>query len=182
VDQDKEQIAQLSARQAQLSERQAACIFYTFEKGLKIADVAMLLGIEERTVEQHLNAACRVLGVTHFETAARIHRAQQTRTEDEVSVEVPVAVSEVRADALDTLSPPSPPIVAEALVGVFCKREMREAVLGDLDEKFAELAERRGAGSAKAWYWGQAGRSVLFFAVRWGRRLLELEAILKRIL
>jgi hypothetical protein len=28
----------------------------------------------------------------------------------------------------------------------------------------------------------QSGRSVLFFGVRWGRRLLELEAILKRIL
>jgi hypothetical protein len=77
---------------------------------------------------------------------------------------------------------PVPPPVGKALIGVFCSREMREAVLGDLDEKFAELAERRGAGAAKAWYWGQAGRSVLFFAVRWGRRLLELEAILKRIL
>jgi len=35
---------------------------------------------------------------------------------------------------------------------------------------------------AKAWYWGQAARSVAFFAVRWRRRRLELEAILKRIL
>ncbi len=68
------------------------------------------------------------------------------------------------------------------MVSLFCSPKMREAVLGDLDEKFAELAERRGPKFAKAWYWGQAGRSVLFFAVRWGRRLLELEAILKRIL
>jgi hypothetical protein len=51
-----------------------------------------------------------------------------------------------------------------------------------LFEKFAELAERRGARVAQAWYWDQAGRSVLFFAVRWRRLLLELEAILKRIL
>lgn len=79
-------------------------------------------------------------------------------------------------------APPTPPTAGEALVGLFCKREMREAVLGDLDEKFAELAERRGARVARAWYWSQAGRSVLFFAVRWGRRLLELEAILRRIL
>jgi hypothetical protein len=68
------------------------------------------------------------------------------------------------------------------LVSLFCKRDFREAVLGDLDEKFAELAERRGARVAAAWYWSQAGRSALFFALRWGRRLLELEAILKRIL
>ena len=38
------------------------------------------------------------------------------------------------------------------LVGLFCSRDMREAVLGDLDEKFAELAERRGVRIAKAWY------------------------------
>ena len=79
-------------------------------------------------------------------------------------------------------APPVPPRFGEVLVGLFCKRELREAVLGDLDEKFAELAERRGANVAKAWYWSQAARSALFFAVRWGRRLLELEAILKRIL
>lgn len=78
--------------------------------------------------------------------------------------------------------PPTPPQAGEWLVGLFCKRDMREAALGDLDEKFALLAERRGPRVAKAWYWGQAGRSVLFFAVRWGRRVLELEAILKRIL
>ncbi|MET1111792.1 MAG: permease prefix domain 2-containing transporter [Allosphingosinicella sp.] len=77
---------------------------------------------------------------------------------------------------------PTPPRAGEMLVGLLCKRDIREAVLGDLDEKFAELAERRGAGVAKAWYWSQAARSVLFFAVRWGRRLLALEAILKRIL
>lgn len=82
--------------------------------------------------------------------------------------------------ALEVL--PAPPWAGEALVSLFCKRDLREAVLGDLDEKFAEVAERRGAKVAKAWYWSQAGRSVLFFAVRWGRRLLELEAILKRIL
>jgi hypothetical protein len=78
--------------------------------------------------------------------------------------------------------PPRPPRLGKALAGLFCRRDLREAVLGDLDEKFAELAERRGVNFAKAWYWSQAGRSALFFAVRWGRRLLELEAILKRIL
>lgn len=82
----------------------------------------------------------------------------------------------------DPPKPPCPPKAAEALISLFCNRDMCEAVLGDLDEKFAELAERRGPRIAKAWYWGQAGRSALFFAVRWGRRLLELEAILKRIL
>ena len=92
---------------------------------------------------------------------------------DDVSLEPPM-------EAIKS-APPSAPVVGEALVGLFCKRDMREAILGDLDEKFAELAERRGARFAKAWYWSQAGRSVLFFAVRWGRRLLELEAILRRI-
>lgn len=81
-----------------------------------------------------------------------------------------------------SLAPPAPPPFGEALVGLFCSRDMREAVLGDLDEKFGELAERRGCNFAKAWYWGQAARSALFFAFRWGRRLLELETILKRIL
>lgn len=76
----------------------------------------------------------------------------------------------------------APPRFGEALIGLFCKAEMREAVLGDVDEKFAELVERRGSRVARAWYWSQAARSVLFFAIRWGRRLLELEAILRRIL
>ncbi|HYD36651.1 MAG TPA: hypothetical protein VEA60_03500 [Allosphingosinicella sp.] len=85
-------------------------------------------------------------------------------------------------NAATPTAPPIPPRAGEALVGLFCRREIREAVLGDLDEKFAELAERRGARIAGAWYWGQAARSALFFGLRWGRRLLELEAILKRIL
>lgn len=85
-------------------------------------------------------------------------------------------------DTADRPAPPTPPPFGETLVGLFCKRDIREAVLGDLDEKFAELTERRGVNFAKAWYWSQAARSALFFAVRWGRRLLALEAILKRIL
>lgn len=96
--------------------------------------------------------------------------------------EAPEVEIEAAVGPPESLVPPVPPRVGEALVGLFCRREMREAVLGDLDEKFAELVERRGARVAKAWYWSQAARSALFFAVRWGRRLLELEAILKRIL
>lgn len=114
----------------------------------------------EQTLTRHLN---------------RLAQAAQVDSKVGTAGRPPIALAAPPA-------PPAPPRIGEALIALFCKRAMREAVLGDLDEKFAELAGRRGARVAKAWYWGQAGRSVLFFAVRWGRRLLELEAILKRIL
>ena len=71
--------------------------------------------------------------------------------------------------------PPSRPFAAYGDSYGYCPPSRPE-------EKFAELAERRGDRVAKAWFWSQAARSALFFAVRWGRRLLELEAILRRIL
>jgi hypothetical protein len=113
-----------------------------------------------------------------LEFAARTHEALQ------LMAELRTRPPEITAAELGepAAAPPAPPTAGEALVGLFCKREMREAVLGDLDEKFAELAERRGPRIATAWYWSQAARSALFFAVRWGRRLLELETLLKRIL
>lgn len=115
-----------------------------------------------------------------FSEAITLHGDAQRAFYEATTAAALPSKAPVKALACDARA--APPRAGEMLIGLFCRRDIREAVLGDLDEKFAELAERRGAKVAEAWYWGQAGRSVLFFAVRWGRRLLELEAILKRIL
>lgn len=138
-------------------------------------------GLMRRTKEEWAKA-----GMSHEDRKAALAILEALYGEREAAAAAagtaPVSPDIATVVGVPVLAPPTPSRAGEALIGLFCKREMREAVLGDLDEKFAELAERRGANFAKAWYWSQAARSVLFFAVRWGRRLLELEAILKRIL
>jgi len=67
------------------------------------------------------------------------------------------------------------PAVGETLIGLFCSGNIREAILGDLAEKFEERASERGASYARAWYWWQVARSFGPFAWRWGRRLVALD-------
>lgn len=72
-------------------------------------------------------------------------------------------------------STPVAPRLAETLAGLLCDRSLREPILGDLAELFEERALRRGEKHARAWYWLQVGRSFGPFALRWGRRLAELD-------
>lgn len=80
-------------------------------------------------------------------------------------------------------SPPRPcvPPLGEAIVGLACSADLREAMLGDLAERFEALVASRGGKAARAWYWRQVARSLGALAWRWGRRLMELDALLQRI-
>ena len=76
---------------------------------------------------------------------------------------------------------PRVPRLGEVLAGLLCDPALREAILGDLAERFEERVRRRGPKAAKAWYWWQVVRSFGPFAWRWARRLIELDEILQRI-
>ena len=78
-------------------------------------------------------------------------------------------------------SPPAVPPVGERLIAFFCSADIAEAMLGDLEEKFAELVETRGFKKARRWYWWQVGWVGLCFGWRWLQRLAALEAVLRRI-
>lgn len=75
---------------------------------------------------------------------------------------------------------PSPPRAGEFLIGLFCTRGLREAIVGDLAEKFQERAATS-TRRARAWYWFQVVRSFGAFGWGWVRRLAELDAIFQRI-
>ena len=59
-----------------------------------------------------------------------------------------------------TLSAPRPPRLARWLLRLGLPPDLRECVLGDLDEEFASFQMARGRTRAAAWYWSQAVRSV----------------------
>ena len=52
-------------------------------------------------------------------------------------------------------TPPSPPYWAECLLETLLKAELAEEILGDLEERFQEDAEKRGLRRARRHYWYQ---------------------------
>jgi putative ABC transport system permease protein len=54
----------------------------------------------------------------------------------------------------------SPPRLARWMVAAFVDEPMREFLLGDLDEQFAETLRDRGPRRASRWYWSQTLRSI----------------------
>jgi hypothetical protein len=67
---------------------------------------------------------------------------------------------------------PAPPAGTERALGALvADRALRDALLGDLAEEYAERWARHGAASARAWYRGQAARSAphLVWACWWPR-------------
>ena len=79
------------------------------------------------------------------------------------------------------LEPEAVPRAGEVLIRFFCRGDFREAILGDLAEKFADRVEENGAFSARWWYWRQVARSTAAFTWRWIRRLAEIDEVLERI-
>lgn len=53
-----------------------------------------------------------------------------------------------------------PPTVARWLLTVLVREPVREYLLGDLDEQFADVVRGAGARRARRWYWSQAIRSI----------------------
>jgi hypothetical protein len=99
-------------------------------------------------------------------------------------VEGPATSASQRSDpvAVETQPTlPTAPRICEVLVGLFCSRVHREAILGDLAEKFEARALSNGARRARAWYWWQVARSFGPFAWRWGRRLVALDGLRRLI-
>ena len=54
-----------------------------------------------------------------------------------------------------------PPRIAHALLRLAYRGDAREAIAGDLEEEYQEVAQQRGAIHARLWYWRQVLRSVL---------------------
>jgi putative ABC transport system permease protein len=61
---------------------------------------------------------------------------------------------------------PSPPKIARKLLLFFLKERMAEEVLGDLDEKFVEIAKTKSVRRAKVNYWYQVFNYIRPFAIR----------------
>lgn len=62
--------------------------------------------------------------------------------------------------------PPIPPPLAEKLLSKFLRSDLAEEVLGDLEEKFFVVAEKRSAFRAKLNYWFQVFNYLRPFAIR----------------
>ncbi|HXY30082.1 MAG TPA: ADOP family duplicated permease [Gemmatimonadaceae bacterium] len=61
---------------------------------------------------------------------------------------------------------PEPPRLARWLISRFARVEIREALLGDLEETFqAELQSERGERAARRWYWREALRAAIALSV-----------------
>ena len=86
-----------------------------------------------------------------------------------------------KSDLLSNPEIAAVPKLGEKLIGLFCQRDFREPILGDLAERFSERAQRKGAKAARRWYWRQVIRSTGAFIWRWARRLVEFDEVLKRI-
>lgn len=65
------------------------------------------------------------------------------------------------------------PRKAEFLLWVLLPRTQREAVIGDINEGFAQVRERFGARSARTWYWCAVARSLWPIASDCARRLVK---------
>jgi hypothetical protein len=72
-----------------------------------------------------------------------------------------------------------PPESAEYLMSLFLTRDVREPLIGDLNEEFAIQRLQFGVGAARVWYWGQTvrvlGKSPLLIAMS---KLLRYASVL----
>jgi hypothetical protein len=87
--------------------------------------------------------------------------------------------------SLSTLAQPPDQIEAtwlvERLVAMFLSPELREAVIGDLQERYGELIEESGYTRATLWFWRQIVTSLAPFAWVTLKRISGLEAIYRRM-
>jgi DNA-binding CsgD family transcriptional regulator len=80
-------------RIARLTDQQRTCLRYVY-RHMTSKEIAPLLGIEPNSVDQHLKAAMRVLGVGDRRTAARLLAEHEQRPASRPSVYQPPHVSE----------------------------------------------------------------------------------------
>ncbi|HEV2816822.1 MAG TPA: permease prefix domain 2-containing transporter [Allosphingosinicella sp.] len=123
-------------------------------------DTNMLVFVDDKGERTEVRAA--TLADVHGLVAMRNHGAHAA---DESTIEVKAA---------------APPL-GETLIAIFCGPAMKEAILGDLAEKFEERTRERGEKNARIWYWWQVARSFGPFAWRWGRRAMELDDLRRLI-
>ena len=69
-----------------------------------------------------------------------------------------------------------PPVIGRRLLNVFLGKGRHDALVGDFDELFAEMAASRGAAAAGLWYWGQIARSFPSYvahSTRWSAEMFK---------
>lgn len=93
-------------RISRLTEQQRACLRYVYAH-LTSKEIAPLMGIEPGSVDQHIKAAMRILGVGDRRTAARIFAEYEVH-EDSPSVAYPPLTPDSAADRYNFV----PPIVS----------------------------------------------------------------------
>lgn len=107
-------------RIARLTEQQRACLRYVYAH-LTSKEIAPLMGIEPGSVDQHIKAAMKTLGVSDRRTAARLYAEQEGRQDGSrlayPSLDLPPA---------SDLSPFGPPIESGWQPGGLSGGAMRE--------------------------------------------------------
>jgi DNA-binding CsgD family transcriptional regulator len=81
-----------SKRIARLTEQQRACLRFVYAH-LTSKEIAPLLGIEPGSVDQHIKAAMRTLGVSDRRTAARIFAEHEARHDAQPLVYQPLDIA-----------------------------------------------------------------------------------------
>ena len=79
---------------------------------------------------------------------------------------------------------PDTPVVphrAETIITYVCPTDRLEAVLGDLEERFAQRVVNCGEKAARHWYWWQAIRSVTAFLFRTAQRGMLFWELLEKL-
>jgi hypothetical protein len=68
----------------------------------------------------------------------------------------------------------SPPAAAEFLLGLLCKKSIRDGVVGDFEEIFRDNCDRYGRRRAVALYWADVTRSIWPLVRRGAVRAIQL--------
>ncbi len=82
---------------------------------------------------------------------------QETTGENEETISIPV---EEDQSAIVPNACPLPPLNAEYILHLFLKADERDAVIGDLLERYASKHERFGERRAQFWFYGEVARSL----------------------
>jgi hypothetical protein len=74
-----------------------------------------------------------------------------------------------------------PPRSAELLLTVFASTKHAEAMIGDLNERYAGWCKRFGVRQAQRLYWVQAAQSIGPLLLRWLGKVLKWAAVISTV-
>jgi hypothetical protein len=67
------------------------------------------------------------------------------------------------------------------LLKIVSRSKQPDDVEGDIEELWEDKVRERGVRAAQIWFWWHLCRSIARFAFHWGRKLVELDEILKKL-